>query len=73
MANRVTLERGLSESDVLRQPDPVRIADVAYHLAAYSYDATPHPTRMQELKLLRARAALRLACSVHVSGQDKGD
>jgi hypothetical protein len=65
-----TPKRFVAESDAVC---PVQRADVAYHLAADTYDATPHPTKRQELKLFKARAALRLACCVHVSGQTIGD
>lgn len=74
MTKCVTFDNDSSRSDTYgHQSDPVQIADVAYHLAAYSYDATPHPTKRQELKLFKARAALRLACLVRVSGQNKGE
>ena len=43
----------------------VETLDLAYHLAAAEYDSG-RMTMTRELKLLRARAALRLACSVHV-------
>lgn len=72
MTKFVKFDAFVSGSDVSRL-DPVTRCDFAYNLAAYEYDSNPRRTKVQELKLLRARAALRLACNVHVKSSDTGE
>lgn len=62
MKRSVTKRHGASDSDVF---DPVVAADIAYRLEELRYHLSPRKTKVAELRLLKARAALRLACSVH--------